>query len=315
MLSPHQLRCFLATYECGSFTSAAVHLGFSQPTLSEQVRQLERVLKTPLFLRRGRRIVPTPAADALRPHAERTLAASEDAERAVRSAATLESGTLRFGLFGTAPLFIEADLIADVLRQHPGLRIELVGRSTREALDAVRRGHIEAAVVALPVPDSDLAVRPIGRLEHVYISKDPAHLAAPVTARRLAAARLILPLAQWRTQDPYRLALAKRAQNLGMTLDIRAEVEDIETAIKLVGSGFGDSVVPKILLHEQLPRLAPGVGWVPMKPRLHDTLAVVHWPDAPLSPGSKLMIDLAIQHLKDLVARVPDQPAHLRNGS
>lgn len=305
MLSPHQLRCFLATYECGSFTAAADRLGFTQPTLSEQVRQLERALKTPLFLRRGRRIVPTPAADTLRPHAERTLAAAEEAERAVRSTAALESGTIRFGLFGTAPLFIEAELVAELLQRYPGLRVELVGRSTREALDAVRRGHIEAALVALPIPDNDLKIRPIGRIEHVYISADPTHLSAPITARRLASASLILPLAQWRSQDPYRLALAKRAQTLGMSLDVRAEVEDIETAIKLVGRGFGDSVVPKVLLNDQLPRLAPEVGWVPLKPGLHDTLAVVHWPDAPLSPGSRLVTELAMSHLKALVARSP----------
>ena len=307
MLSPHQLRCFLATYEAGSFTAAAARLGFTQPTLSEQVRQLEKTLRTPLFLRRGRRIIPTPAADVLRPHAERTLAASDEAERAVRDAATLESGTVRFGLFGTAPLFIEADLIADVLERHPGLRVELVGRSTWEAVDAVRRGRIEAAIVALPVPDGDLAVTPVARIEQVYISKDPARLTVPVSARRLASADLILPLAQWRTRDPYRLALAQRAQGQGVALNVRAEVEDIETAIKLVGRGFGDSVVPKVLLNEQVARLAPGVGWAPLKPRLFDTLALVHWPEASLSPGSRLLVDLAVRRLKALVTQAPAQ--------
>ena len=42
MLSLHQLRCFLATYEHGSLTGAAEELGYAQPSVSEQVRLLER---------------------------------------------------------------------------------------------------------------------------------------------------------------------------------------------------------------------------------------------------------------------------------
>ena len=54
MLSLHQLRCFLATYELGSLTAAADHLGYSQPSVSEQIRNLERSVGGPLFTRVGR---------------------------------------------------------------------------------------------------------------------------------------------------------------------------------------------------------------------------------------------------------------------
>lgn len=67
----------------------------------------------------------------------------------------------------------------------------------------MRRGHIEAAIVALP--DDDLVVRPIGQFEHVYISSDPTHLTAPVTARVLAEASLVLP----------RVLLNRRVPGLG----------------------------------------------------------------------------------------------------
>src|SRR4029450_4493972 len=102
MLSPHQLSCFLATYEQGSLTAAAEELGYAQPSVSEQIRNLERSLGTTLFRRVGRGVVPTTVADSLRPHAERTIAAAEEARRAVRSVVALETGTIRCGLFGTA---------------------------------------------------------------------------------------------------------------------------------------------------------------------------------------------------------------------
>ena len=47
MLSLHQLRCFLATYEHGSLTAAAEELGYAQPSVSEQIRALEKSLGAP----------------------------------------------------------------------------------------------------------------------------------------------------------------------------------------------------------------------------------------------------------------------------
>ena len=61
MLSLHQLRCFLATYEHGSLTGAAEELGYAQPSVSEQVRLLERSVGSSLFRRVGRGVGSSPA--------------------------------------------------------------------------------------------------------------------------------------------------------------------------------------------------------------------------------------------------------------
>ena len=100
MLSLHQLTCFLATYEHRSLTRAAEELGYAQPSVSEQVRGLEKSLGVQLFRRVGRGVVPTTAADTFRPHAEKVLAAADEAQRAVASIKSLETGTIRFGMFG-----------------------------------------------------------------------------------------------------------------------------------------------------------------------------------------------------------------------
>src|SRR3954462_3287218 len=132
MLSLHQLTCFLATYEHGSLTAAAEELGYAQPSVSEQIRSLERSLGVQLFRRVGRGVVPTTVADALRPHAERALAAVDEARQAVQSVKSFETGTIRFGMFGTARLYAGAGLVADVLAIHPGVRVELVGQNSSE---------------------------------------------------------------------------------------------------------------------------------------------------------------------------------------
>jgi DNA-binding transcriptional LysR family regulator len=298
MLSLHQLRCFTAAYEHRSFTAAATELGYAQPSLSEQIRLLERAVGAPLFTRAGRGVIPTEAGEALLPHAQRTLAAAAQAREAVASVATLETGTLRFGIFGTARLYMGAALIGDVLERHPGLRVELIGQNSTEVLEELRRGRLEAAMISLPVADDSMAVRPVAREELVYVSADPERLRSPITAKALAAAELVLPEATWRTQDASRVLLNRFAQEAGQSLQTRVECEDVETALELVQRGLADSVVQRGVLDELGPRLAPDVGAVSLRPRLYDTIAVVHRKDAVLSPGARLAIELAVARIQ-----------------
>jgi DNA-binding transcriptional LysR family regulator len=307
MLSLHQLRCFLAAYEQQSFTAAAAELGYAQPSLSEQIRLLERTLDARLFTRAGRGVVPTEAAEALRPHAELALAAAAEARAAVGSVNSLESGTVRFGIFGTARLYMGAALIGDLLERHPGLRVELIGQHSTEVVEELRRGRLEAAMISLPIAEEGMVVRPVAREELVYISANPDHLASPVTPKTLAAARLVLPEATWRTQDSTRMALNRFAQEAGRSLQTRIEVEDVETAVELVEQGLADSVVQRAVLDELGERLAPTTGWVSLRPRLYDTIAVVHRRDAVLSPGAQLVIELAVQRIRAVTEAIADR--------
>jgi DNA-binding transcriptional LysR family regulator len=298
VLSLHQLRCFTAAYELRSFTAAAHELGYAQPSLSEQIRLLERSVGTALFTRAGRGVVPTEAAHVLLPHAQRTLASAAEARAAVASVTALETGTVRFGIFGTARLYMGATLVADVLERHPGLRVELIGQNSSEVVEELRRGRIEAAMISLPIADEGMTVRPVAREELVYISADPARLMSPVTPKTLSEAPMVLPETTWRTQDSTRLALNRFVQQAGRALQTRIEVEDVETAVELVDRGLADSVVQRAVLDELGPRLAPRTGWVSLRPRLYDTIGVVHRRDAVLSPGAQLVTGLAVDRIQ-----------------
>jgi DNA-binding transcriptional LysR family regulator len=298
MLSLHQLRCFTTAYEHRSFTAAAAELGYAQPSLSEQIRLLERSVGAQLFTRVGRGVLPTEAGHALLPHAQRTLDAAARAAAAVVSVATLDTGTVRFGIFGTARLYLGASLISDVLERHPGLRVELIGQHSAAVVEELRRGRLEAAMISLPVADEGLAVQPVAREELVYISAHHERLTTPITPRALAAADLVLPETTWRTQDSARVSLARFVQETGRTLQTRIEVEDVETAIELVERGLVDSVVQRAVLDDLGPRLAPSIGWVSLRPRLYDLIAIVHRRDAVLSPAARLVIDLAVDRIR-----------------
>jgi DNA-binding transcriptional LysR family regulator len=154
-----------------------------------------------------------------------------------------------------------------------------------------------------------MTVTPVARDELVYVSADHERLAKPVTASALSEASLVLAETSWREEDSSRRALRELLQHSGRTLRTRIEVEDVETAIELVGLGLADTVVPRGVATRLVDRLAPGAGWVSLRPKVYDTLAVVHRSSAALSPAARLLIELATKRIVSIC-----EPVRTRRG-
>ncbi len=286
-----QLRYFLAAAEAGSFSAAAESLLMAQPSLSDQVRKLEAELGVPLFTRAGRKLVLTEAGRMLRPHAERTLADAEEAADSVRQVRTLTGGTVSFGTFGSAHHSLLGGLIQDFRRRHPDVRVRVVGQNSVEGADAVRDGGLEAGLVALPVDDGGLELRPSIREEQHYVSASPQRLGRPVTIEALAAAPLILYDARWGPVDPMRRQLAERAQRAGVRIEPQIEVEYLTAALDLAVRRLGDTIAdPGVLVTRGYERT---LGSVSLDPPLHVTYAFVTRRNAHLSPATRAFMELA----------------------
>ena len=161
-------------------------------------------------------------------------------------------------------------------------------------------------MIAVPsVRSEGFDVTPVARDELVYISADPARLRTPVNAQRLSQASLVMPETTWRADDSTRRVLRRMLHETGRNPQTRIEVEDVETAVELVGMGYADSVVPQGAAVQLLPRLAPKAGWVSLRPRQYDMFAVVHRAGATLSPAARLMIDLATKRIQDIAEPIP----------
>jgi len=301
LLTLHQLRCFVTVFDAGSFTAAAEMLGMAQPSVSEQVRLLEKSLGADLFRRIGRGLVPTEAAQILRAHAQTTLNAAEGAGAAVASVREVESGTIRFGVFGTSRLYLDSDLVSDILDRYPGVRVELIGLNSTDVQDQLARGRIEAGIIALPISDARLQVAPIMRDESVYVSAVPERAQKPVTAADLAAATLVLAEASWGNADSNRRQLAMAVQSVGGTLTPLIDVEDIETALEVASTGRADTVTARGLLHRMGDRLPANLRWVSLRPKIYDEFAVVTRRGVPLSKASSAVIELAVARMRDAV--------------
>jgi LysR family cyn operon transcriptional activator len=294
-----QLTYFLAAAEHGSFTAAADVLRLARPSVSEQIAHLEAELGVALFVRSGRRLELTDAGRLLRPEAERTLAAANDASDVVRRARTLTGGTASLGTFSTAHHLLLPGLVEDFARRHPQVAIRVVGENSSQLADAVRAGRLEAGLVALPIDDDGLEVgAPVAQFEVVYATTEPDALTAPVTIEQLAQTTLVLPEARWGDADPTRRQLAERAQRAGTTITPRVEVQHANAAIELAARGLGGTLVTHALLDTL--GYADRLARVPLDPPLHEAFAFIQRRSARLSPATHALMTLAEHHLARL---------------
>ncbi len=270
----------------------------AQPSLSEQVRRLEAELGVALFARVGRGLELTEAGRLFRPHAERTLASAEEAAESVREIRDLTGGTVEFGTFGSAHHYLLAGLLQDFRSRYPNVRVRAIGQNSAEVADAVRDGHLEAGLVALPIDDRGLDVQPAMREEILYISADPERVREPMTIERLAEAPLILFDARFGADDPMRTQLRERAQHAGVKLEPQIEVEYVTAALELAARGLGDTVTSKQMMRSRgLSRKLAGVSF---DPPLYDTFAFITRRNAHLSPATREFMRLAEKRVEAL---------------
>lgn len=297
-----QLQYFLAAIEHGTFSAAADALYMAQPSLSEQIRRLESELGVALFVRAGRRLVLTEAGRALRPEAERTMAAAERAAASVADVRELRAGTATFGTFGDAPTWLIGNVAAAFRRRHPDVHLRIVGLNSSEVADEVREGRIEAGLIVLPIDDAGLDVQPAMEDELVWVSADAERIARPVAVESLADVPLILYDARWGWEDPTRRALFERAQRAGVQLQTAIEVEEVTNALDLAARGLGDTIISRSISLRR-GALPSALGFASFDPPLNETFAFIARRDAHLSPATRELIALAEKQLADMEAR------------
>lgn len=286
-----QLRAFLAAALLGSFTTAAEELGTTQPTISELVRKLEAEHGLTLFVRGGRRLHLTTAGEELLPWAQRTVASADGGVSALEALHGLTGGSVSVGVLRNAPYYFLPDLIERFRSEHPGVRLRLVGQNSAEVAAGVRDGLLEAGIVVLPIDDEGLEVRPLLRDEVLWVSRDPEHVARPVSIDHVAACPLIVYDAHYGWNDPTRRQLAERAQARGLRLEPVVEVEMVGAALDLVQRGVGETLVSRtIAAREDFPaELHTGS----FDPPLFDTIAAVKRRNSVLAPAATELMRVA----------------------
>lgn len=150
-------RSFLAVLREGSLSAAGRVLGMSQPTVGRHVAALEEALGHGLFTRSPDGLIPTKAADMLRPKAEALAAAADALLRAASGLPGDDVGTVRITTSEIIAAEVIAPILADMQGRHPGIAVELV--VTNRVQDLLRRDADIAVRMAPPQQDALLAKR------------------------------------------------------------------------------------------------------------------------------------------------------------
>jgi LysR family hydrogen peroxide-inducible transcriptional activator len=147
-----QLRYVVAVAETGNFTRAANRAGISQPSLSQQIINLEKELGHKLFHRLGRKAVLTEAGNVFLERAKRILFEIEDTTKELRDSPSLER-TITVGAIPTIAPYLLPELISKCRKRFPNLQVNVREDFKPTLIRELREGDLDLAVVALPVVD------------------------------------------------------------------------------------------------------------------------------------------------------------------
>src|SRR6185312_8673374 len=165
-----QLEILQAIAETGSFTACGRKLRVSQSAISRQIAMLEDELGEPLFLRVGRHVRMTPAAESLVQLGQRVFQDVRDTVGAITDRTRALRGTLRLAGGMTVCLYVFPPLLKHLKRVHPQLDIRLTVAMAGRSVQEIRGGRVDAGLLTLPVEDADMITVPVLREELLLIT-------------------------------------------------------------------------------------------------------------------------------------------------
>ncbi len=237
---------FVTVAEELHFGRAAERLHIAQPSLSQQIRRLERQLGVALFDRNSRSVRLTPAGEALL-HESRPL--QRQAQRAIRSARTAAAASVTVGFYGSAASALLPDVLRVFSARQPGTELfvrELLLGDVEEILD----GTVDVAFARLLPGQADLAIEVLTE-EPRLVALARAHpLAArdALTFNDLREESFIVNPALASDGTPTRWLGEQRRHGLpGRVAAASASVQEIVT---LVAAGRGICLVPSAVARD-----------------------------------------------------------------
>ena len=245
-LDIRHLRYFLAVAEAGSFSRAADRLGISQPSVSQQMRDLEASLRVPLFQRRGKRILLTPRGLIFQEHARALLHQLENFLQELNSEPGELRGTLRLGVIPVLNVPLVPQLLGSFVADHPAISVTVEEISSTEIETAVEEGRMDVGLGFLTRYSPNLRYERLCTDEFALIVSQNH----PWANRRVAD---FSKLHQQRLlQLPDSFVMRRMSDEICRKHKVRphviAEINAIETLLRSLGPSHAAALMPKIAL-------------------------------------------------------------------
>ncbi|MEU4210560.1 LysR substrate-binding domain-containing protein [Streptomyces sp. NPDC026206] len=289
-----QLRYFATVAGLRHFTRAAEALHVAQPSLSQQIRALERELGAELFHRARGNITLTDAGEALLPLARRVLEDTETARREVQEVAQLRRGRVRLG----APPSLCASLVPDVLRTYherfPGIELHVDEGGSQDLVRRLADGRLDLALIITPlgVGAPALATTELLREDLVVVSSPSGP--APGRGPRVRVEELRdLPMVMFRRGYDLREITTAACRAAGFEPSFTVEGGEMDAVLGFVRAGLGLAVVPGMVAARSGLRVTPFEG-----ERMRRTVAVAHRKDAAPPRAARELRRVLLEHLE-----------------
>ena len=237
-----QLRYFDAVVKQRHFGRAAETCAISQPALSMQIKELETALGAPLFERDARQIRLTGLGETVRDRVRDILIAVGELQDLAQGQGDAVSGRLRMGIIPTIAPYLLPSIVADLASSFPMLDLHFRETTTSKLINELSEGHLDAAILALPVSEPSLTEVALFSEQFVLVrTSGDANKPIP-TPDKLKEMRLLL-LEEGHCFRDQALAFCQISANAP-----RAGLDgsNLSTLVQMVGSGLGVTLIPEM---------------------------------------------------------------------
>jgi DNA-binding transcriptional LysR family regulator len=232
MLDVTRLRVLDAVSRHGSVTAAAKELNYSQPSVSHHLGRLEAETNAQLLQRVGRGVRLTPAGQLLADRASEILGRIDAADAELSAHVGLTAGRVRLAAFASAIGSLVPRAVAALGDRHPGLEISLTDTHPPEAIELLRAGKVEVAII---FRYDETEPEPAGvRLHHLL--DDPVYVLSTRPERGMAALRDATWIAGCERCSSHLLSLCADA---GFEPRVGYSSDDMVVMQALVAAGLG----------------------------------------------------------------------------
>ena len=238
----HQLRYFCAVVRAGNFTRAAEQLGIAQPSLSQQIRALEKQVGNPLFERLGRSVRLTAHGEALRQPALEILQQVAEAESSLANLQDGVRGRLRVGVVPTIMPYFVAPRIGEFLRRFPDLDLQLIENVTPNLVESLQVGDLDVVISGLPLRNPDIVCCELLRepLLLAVAQTHPLALKSVVDLEELRSERFLMLKEGHCLRHDVLVACTRASADLNAVF----ETNHLDSIFPLVKSSFGITLLP-----------------------------------------------------------------------
>ena len=249
MMTLRQLRYLSALAKHGHFGRAAEACAVTQPALSMQIRDLERMLGVAVVERRPGEVMLTDVGREIASRGEDILTASRDLVDFARHRSGLLTGRLTLGVIPSLAPYLLPRILPTLQTRFPELRLELRETQTRQLLEDIKSGALDAAMLALPVDEPGIDTMTL--FEDLFLlavpASDPRQENARVAAEDIDQDRLIL-LEDGHCLRDQALAFCATAAG-GRTAGgggTAFGASSLNTVMQMVAGGYGVTLIPQI---------------------------------------------------------------------